>query len=252
MKNVIIIILLPFTILSQNHNTFRIEFNTDFRGFEMGEFNQRINDPAYIDKFYYDELTHISLTEGLNFEMSVFYRPFQFISFGVYGGYQSGKTERDIRVILNQYDIYTPNDTFPGKRMFEVQSINAGLNASLLFNEMGFWKSRPQLARFEASLNLQIGIGWASFNTYDSFEGLIDNDIRRFYYSSGLQLISTLKIGYLLTKGKYLSSVGLKFGYQYFQTSDLQSEGDAYYPYNRKTKLDFSGFNVGLYLSIAR
>lgn len=252
MKNLLIIILFPCTILSQNQNTFRIEFNTDFRGYEMKEFNDRINDPAYIDKFYYDELTNISLTEGFNFGMSVSYRPFKFISIGVYGGYQFGKEERDLRIILNQDDIYTPNDTFPGKRMFEVQSINAGLNSSLLFNEMSFWKSRSGLSRIETSFNLQIGFGWASFNTYDSFEGFIDNDIKRIYNSAGLQLISTLKIGYLLSKGKYFSSVGLKLGYQYFQTSDLQSEGDVYYTYDRKTKLDFSGFNAGLYLSIGR
>lgn len=218
----------------------------------MGEFNERINDPVFIDTNLYDNLSRISLTEGFNFGMSVSYRPFQFISLGVYGGYQFGKTERDIRII--NYDPFWPNDTFPGKRTFKTESIQVGVVSSFIFNQLNFWKNKSSLSRIESSLNLQVGYGWANLITDDDFEGedVTENDMKSLYSSSGFQIVSSYKLGYILSNNRYFSSIGLKIGYQLFKTSDLQAEGGLFYPHNKKTKLDFSGFNIGLYLSIGR
>lgn len=218
----------------------------------MEEFNNRINDPAYIDTSLYDELTRISLTEGFNFGMSVSYRPFQFISLGVYGGYQFGKTERDIRTILNQYDVFTPNDTFPGKRMFEVQSINVGLNSSLIINQMNFWKSRAELKNIECVINLKTGFGWASLFRDDVFERGVPDDSKGVFKSKGFQFVSTIQLGYILTNSNYFSSIGIQAGYQYYITSDLQSESGLFLPIDDRRRLNFSGFTVGAYLSIGR
>ena len=77
----------------------------------MNNFNERINDPAFIDTSLYDELSRISLSEGFNFGMSISYRPFQFISLGVYGGYQFGSIKRDLRIVFYQGNNGIPNDT---------------------------------------------------------------------------------------------------------------------------------------------
>ena len=252
MKNLLIIILLPFTILSQNRNTFRIEFNTDFRGYEMNEFNERINNPAFIDTSLYDELSRISLSEGFNFGMSISYRPFKFISLGVYGGYQYGSVKRDLRFVFYQGGNGIPNDTLFLERRYEAQSYNAGLNAKLIFNQMNFWSKYSLLKKIESGLNIQVGYGWTSLMTYDSSEEYGNEDFKGYYYAQGVQLTSSFKIGYILTKNNYFSSIGLSLGYQYYVTSDLQAEGGLFFPNNEKTKLDFSGFNIGLYLSIGR
>lgn len=248
----LIILIIPFTLLSQQKETFRIEFNTDFRGFEMEEFNDRINDPAFQDTSLYDNFSQISLSEGVNFGMSVLYQPFQFISLGVYGGYQFGKTTGDIRLILSQYGTPAFNDTFPGKRTFKTQSVQIGLRTNIILNQMDFWKKKLPSSRLESSINFRTGYGFATLFTDYSFEGLAQDDIGFFYYSSGFQFVSTYKLGYLLSNKKYFSSIGISVGYQYFQTGNLLSEGGEHYVNNRKTKLDFSGFNVGLYLSIGR
>lgn len=252
MKNLLIIILFPCTILSQNKNTFRIEFNTDFRGYEMNEFNERINDPAFIDTSLYDELSRISLSEGFNFGMSISYRPFKFISLGVYGGYQYGSVKRDLRFVFYQGGNGIPNDTLFLERRYEAQSYNAGLNAKLIFNQMNFWAKYPMLSKVESGINIQIGYGWASLLTHDSSQEFDTGHIKGFSSSQGVQLTSTFQIGRIISNNKYFSSIGLNLGYQYFITSDLQAEGGIYYPNNERTKFDFSGFNIGLYLSIGR
>lgn len=218
----------------------------------MNEFNDRINDPVYIDTSIYDELTRISLTEGYNFGLSVSYRPFQFISFGVYGGYQFGRTERDIRIILNQYDVFTPNDTIPGKRMFEVQSINVGLNSSLIINQMNFWKNRAGLKNIECLINLKTGYGWAHLFKDDVFEGVNPDDSKEAYRSKGFQFVSTVQLGYILANSNYFSSIGIQAGYQHYITTDVQAENELFFPSGDRTQLNFSGFTVGAYLSIGR
>ncbi|MEX1191195.1 MAG: hypothetical protein WEA99_04425 [Brumimicrobium sp.] len=248
----VLFIALPFLSFTQQKGTFKIEFNADTRIYRMGDFNERINDPAYIDTNIYDELSQISLSEGFSFGLSTTYQPFNFISFGVYGGYQFGKTERDIRIIQHQYDIYTPNDTVRGKRMHEVQSLNIGLNASLILSQMNFWSKKTSLSNIECAININTGYGWAYLFKDDVFDGFVPNSSKEVYRSKGFQFVSTIQLGYILSNNNYFSSIGLKAGYQHYITSDAQAENGLLFPNGDKTRLDFSGFTVGAYLSIGR
>ncbi|MEX2485323.1 MAG: hypothetical protein WED10_12205 [Brumimicrobium sp.] len=245
-------ISIQFELLSQESQSFKINISSSFIDYQMKEFNDRINDPKYIDTNYYKELLPISLSEGFNFEMTVSYRPFQYISLGVYGGYQFGKTERDIRIIQHQYDIYTPNDTTRGKRIYEVQSLNIGLNASLILSQMNFWSKKTSLSNIECAININTGYGWAYLFKDDVFDGFVPNSSKEVYRSKGFQFVSTIQLGYILSNNNYFSSIGLKAGYQHYITSDAQAENGLLFPNGDKTRLDFSGFTVGAYLSIGR
>jgi hypothetical protein len=218
----------------------------------MDAFNDRINDPAYIDTQYYEKLLPISLDKGFNFGMALTYQPFQYISFGVYGGYQFGKQARDIRIILHQFDEFKPNDTIFGKRIHEIQSINIGLNTSLIINQMNFWKGKSALSNIECAINVKTGYGWAYLFEDEVFEETIPNNSKGVYRSKGFQFVPTVQLGYILSNNDYFSSIGLQAGYQYYVTSDSQAENGLFFPDGDRTRLDFSGYTVGAYLNIGR
>tara|TARA_B100000508_G_scaffold85763_1_gene66702 strand:+ start:7504 stop:8202 length:699 start_codon:yes stop_codon:yes gene_type:complete len=232
--------------MSQENELFKVSLNGDFISANMKLLNDRINDKDYIDTSFYNELDPLSFSEVFDFGISITHQPFKCLDFGIYGSCQLGSVFREIRLINYSSNPNLPNDTTFGKRHFDVRSLHVGVTSDLIIHQMDFWKNTVPYKKLELSWNFRMGCGSSYLYYYDRFESGLQNDKKSVYNSNGIQLASGIKLGFIITNRDYFSSFGIKFGYQYYRTESF------IFPYEEKIDLDFSGFTVGLYLSIGR
>ncbi|PWH85503.1 hypothetical protein [Brumimicrobium oceani] len=249
---IFLIVQIPFFLHSQEKGTLKFDLDVGFRNYQMDELNQRINDTSYIESFLYEELIDVSINKGIGFGLFATYQPFKLFNLGLYGSFQSGLAERDLRVILYQFDPFTSNDTLIGKRTNEVYSMIFGITSEFLIHNLDFWKHSTFLSRIESTVKLNGGYSKAKMFWSDQF--LVNNNtIKRIYKSNGFHLAASLKLGFTILKNPIFSNIGFSMGYQYLQTSNLQSVEGAFFPEeSNKTNLDFSGITAGLYLTVGK
>jgi len=250
MKVLITIILFsPLLLFAQEKGTFKIELESNFRTFNLESFNETLNNKKYIGTDNYD---NVAIKNGFAIGINISYSFNNFIGFGIYGETQSGLIKQNIYYQFED-EYGNPTESITLIRDFKIQSFSAGLSTNLLLNNLKFWRDISCLTNFESGINIQTGYGKAFFLSGSNWENANENNLAKgLSYSRGFQLITSFKMGYILTHEKYFSSIGIKFGYQYFSTSPLKF-GDEIYPEpGRETKLNFSGWSLGIYLNLGR
>lgn len=257
MKNLIFIIFLsPLLLFAQEQESFKLELQASYRTYNLVEFNQLVNDAYYVGSADFDQVT---LKDGMSYGLALSCPIMPVLSLGIYGEHQRSSADRK-----NYQDFeYLPGYSVQIVRLnkYSVQSYSAGLNANLILNKLSFWAKRPRLSKIESNFNLQAGYGKAAFISSSEMVPTAEMNVhnagtelyKSIYASDGLQLIASLKLGYVLSNKNYFSSIGFKIGYQYFVTSSLTQGRDKREPIlGRETKLDLSGLTAGIYLTFGR
>lgn len=247
MRNLVILFLFPFVFHAQNTETFKIGLGTDFRKFKMEELNSQLNDENYIQS---DIVEDVLISDGVNHKLTISYQPCRFFNLGIYAAYQFGSAKR--KIVISEDSQGYPIVPIIGTTYYDVKAISVGIYTELLLNNLSIWPNYSFLSKIEANFTLQTGFVKNLFFVYSKYNNTLTNPYKARFTSEGIQLISLLKLGYILTDNNYFSSIGGAFGYQFFRVSDLKNHSDGSYPQDKDTKLDFSGLSLGVYITIGR
>lgn len=255
MKKIIIfsLSLLCGTIKAQdNQNRLSFEFGYGINGYSMGKLNE-----FYIDSFALKP--HINVLQdyiksGQQFRLGINYKPIGLFDFGLYGSYQYGNSKS--RPLLTETDEFGwPIQEHRGSFELRTEAISVGINTTWYVSHLfKFQVKENTLNRFHFGIELNGGIGFSKSIADIRYETFPIASTYDFFNSRDFQGQVGLKAEYDFTKFPLFTTLGIRFGYQYFRTKTVKDrlgkdwEVLGQYPIN----LDFSGFYFGTYLTLGR
>lgn len=223
------------------------EFGVTRNTFAMTKFNQDIVD------YYIHEIERLEehvnegyqLSFGLKFKTrNAFSFGFQFIRSHANTDYMA-KANFFQGSELIQIDWYT-------KMRTEAFQLNSTLNYNTLslFKNSGITKNG--IVHFSFGPELSLGYGIAHFSSYTDVPWL-DLNTRNLFKANGLTFQTGFFTEFCINKF-LIYGVGLRAGYQFFQTSTLKlHSGDEIIGFgDSPPNLDFSGFYYGIYLKFGK
>lgn len=255
MKNIIIITLslLCGTIKAQdNQSCLSFEFGYGINGYSMGKLNE-----FYIDSFALKP--HINVLQehiksGQQFRLGINYKPIGLFDFGLFGNYQYGNSKS--RPLWTETDEFgAPIQEHRGSFELRTEAILVGINTTWYVSHLlKFQDKENTLNRFHFGIEINGGVGFSKAIADIRYETFPIASTYDFFNSRDFQGQVGLKAEYDFTKSPLFTTLGIRFGYQYFRTKTVKDrlgrnwEVLGQYPIN----LDFSGFYFGTYLKLGR
>ncbi|MCS6979292.1 MAG: hypothetical protein NZM15_04225 [Flavobacteriales bacterium] len=255
MKNIIIITLslLCGTIKAQdNQNRLSFEFGYGINSYSMGKLNE-----FYIDSFALKPHVNVLqdyIKSGQQFRLGLNYKPIGLFDFGLYGSYQYGNSKsRPLFTETNEFG--APIQEHRGSFELRTEAISVGINTTWYVSHLlKFQDKENSLNRFHFGIELNGGIGFSKAVADMRYETYPIGSFYENFSSRDFQGQVGLKAEYDFTKSPLFTTLGIRFGYQYFRTKTVKDrlgrdwEVLGQYPIN----LDFSGFYFGTYLKLGR
>ncbi|MFN3916504.1 MAG: hypothetical protein ACK4K0_02070 [Flavobacteriales bacterium] len=255
MKNIIIISLslLCGTISAQdNQNRLSFEFGYGINSYCMGKLNE-----FYIDSFALKPHVNVlqeHIKSGQQFRLGINYKPIGLFDFGLYGNYQYGNSKS--RPLLTETDEFGwPIQEHRGSFELRTEAISVGINTTWYVSHLlKFQDKENTLNRFHLGIELNGGVGFSKAIADIRYETFPIGSFYEYFSSRDFQGQVGLKAEYDFTKSPLFTTLGIRFGYQYFRTKTVKDrlgrdwEVLGQYPIN----LDFSGFYFGTYLKLGR
>jgi len=220
-----------------------IEIGYGLNVFSMSQLN---ND--YIDIEINSPLKFLEnrIENGKHFRIGASYRLKNHLYIGLNLNHQTGFSHNkpEIPAVIDGQSVDRP-----GYYNVDVQSTSIGLNSwfdlSLIY---------LNYTRFSHGPEIELGYGRSSFSQFIHFpeSGMI-NSVNRRYENRSLYYYTGLRMEYHVLNRLSRISVGVRVGYQFFQTGVLESySGEMFPTQTGELKLDFSGLQGGVFLKISR
>lgn len=235
-----------------NQNRLSFEFGYCVNSYSMGKLNE-----FYIDSFAIKP--HINLLQdyiksGQQFRLGIYYKPIGLFDFGLYGFYQYGNTKS--RPLLTETDEFGWTiQEHRGSFELRTEAISVGINTTWYVSHLlKFQDKENTLKRFHFGIEINGGVGFSKAIADIRYETFPIASTYDFFNSRDFQGQVGLKAEYDFTKFPLFTTLGIRFGYQYFRTKTVKDrlgrdwEVLGQYPIN----LDFSGFYFGTYLKLGR
>lgn len=245
---------------SQNLGDFNVSIEGNLNQFKMKQLNNFLLDTVYNGTAagYYDSPPTNEIRKGCSFGLSVNYQPLKFQSFGLYGGYQYGSIERNPQVeyIIDPWTMET--GTLNGAFTYSTRSISVGITTTTYLDALIFDTTSHFWKRASWGVELNAGVGYAMLRARQVWisdsEDLSSETYNIHHDALGFQGQISMKFGFQITQSKLLSTLGIKFGYQYFKTKDVANDISLYiYSSDEGTSnLNFSGLFGSVYLIIGK
>jgi hypothetical protein len=256
MKNIIIISLsfLCLAVKAQvKQNRLSFEFGYGINGYSMGKLNE-----FYIDSFALKP--HINLLQdhiklGQQFRLGINYRPIGLFDFGLYGSYQYGNSTS--KPVITETDEWGwPIKLHRGSFELRTEAISVGINTTWFVSHLlKFQDKENTLNRFHFGIELNGGIGFSKAIVDKRCETYPNGSFYDYFSSRDFQGELGLKAEYDFIKSPVFTTLGIRFGYQYFRTKTVKDRlGRDWEVLEQKysINLDFSGFYLGTYLKLGR
>lgn len=254
MKNTIFF-LFTFTSLigfCQRENKLSFEFGTGINSFDMSKLNR-----FYVDEFAVKNgLLTKKINSGFDYFLQLKYQTTKFINFGVYGNYQIGTSIGN--PLLNDFD----NDgnvinSYQGNFILKAESISFGIVNCIYIHHFLNWEEKKSkfLNKLKVATEINLGIGCAKASTLLNFPTLIGSfPSTSFYRSNDFQGKLLIRFEYELFNSKLISSLGCKFGYQYYQTKNLTDLNNNVWLVEgvNPINLNFSGLSSSFFINIGK
>lgn len=276
MKSYLTILFLTIlTASAQNKGdfTFEIEAN-QIRYNNMDVANRFLRDTtSETSKLFGSKYINDTLKKSGLYGLSLSYQPLNFMSFGIYGSYQSNRFNRTYDQVSLGYDISMNPEFLIGHYLEKVttSSLTIGASTTVYLNKIfQFEKYNTKfLQRFQIGVGLKGGFSLNAFEIGNGITGmqyitslLKTNDIPgqehmnyQTFRSQNWSGSIELKLGYRIVQRKLFSTFGVKIGYQFHSTPVLKDKGDRAFQYgatNEEMKLNFSGLYYGIYLNFGK
>ena len=250
MKSLTLLFLFPFIGLAQNQGKLSYEFGGGKNTLAMTGLNQ-----YYVDSFAVkNKILKNGISSGNQFFMGLKYRPNTLFDFGLYGNYQFGKTTGHPEFIITD-DFGQVIGTRELEFILKTEAIGLGIsNCWYISHFLKFQeKENKILNRFHIVLELNAGIGFSRASLDFRDPELIGGSTYNYFMSRDFQGQANLKFEYDYLKSPVISSIGLKFGYQYFNTHTLKDRnGENWVVQNTLINLNFSGVFGMVYLGVGK
>ncbi len=251
MKTLTLLMLFPLVCFAQNQNKLSFELGIGNNNFSMKDLNQ-----FYVDSIAVkNEMLDKGISAGNQFFMGIKYRPNSLFDIGFYGNYQTGKTAgRPKQILTDNFgnQIGTKEIDF----ILKTEAIGLGIsNCWYISHFLKFQeKENKILNRFHIGLELNAGIGFSRASLDFRDPELIGGSTYNYFMSRDFQGQANLKFEYDYLKSPVISSIGLKFGYQYFNTQTLKDRNGENWVVQGNTpiNLNFSGVFGMVYLSVGK
>lgn len=239
---------------AQEHkNNLSFEFGYGINSYSMEKLNE-----FYIDSFAAKPnicLLKDKITSGQNFNLAIKYQPSGLFDVGFYGSYQYGNSKYTPSFIeRNEFGLFVKEHI--GSYELRTEALGVGITNSWYVSHLLKFQEKESkfLNRFHLGVDLNGGIG---FSKVSSDIRAVTYPIASFYEyftSTDFQGQAGLKFEYDFTRTPIFTTLGIKFGFQYFRTNTVKNrlerdwETLGKYPIN----LDFSGFYFGTYLKFGK
>lgn len=250
---VVLLVLSNIAISQEGYPKISLELGYNYQRTDMTKFNHHL-DLIKTDVFKLDDrLDYVN-----NFKLAIKVKPISLFDFGVYFGNQQITVERfPIQKKLNP-DL-TTTDVL-GYHKNKITSLDIGF-ASTLYLDHFFKNDNRILEKIYFGLDIQVGIGFSKYysethyNTF--FPTSVGSAIRK---ADGFQGQVGLSFEYSFFKVPFITALGVRLGYQFYNTSSLEDRfgikwGDSNYEWtsaDEEINLDFSGIYYGVYLKIGK
>lgn len=243
------------SIFAQSSTSGRLSFEF---GFNQNQFKMLDLNQFYVDEFASQvnpKLLDEGITSGQSLRLGLQYRPVGIFDVGLYTLYQSGETSSNPQ--FTQRDEFGMIIARPiGQFSIRTEAISFGLISNIFISHfLNFSeKKRRFLNSSHVSIELQGGWGYSRivadlqrpdqpiFSTYD------------FFSSQAFQGTTGLKYSYDITRNNLISSIGFRFGYQFFKTGTVEDRlGDEWVIQGENPiSLDFSGLYYGVIVGLGK
>jgi hypothetical protein len=248
-------IVVPFYQSAQNSGDLSVEFGFQKRMFRMSQFNAFLLTPYSYNPNLYLTPPNDRIDDGIGFDLTVKYQPFNTLDLGIYGSFQSGKVDKSVNYyLINQ--IISDTTVFSGNYKMNTLAFTGGITCSYHLNKVLNFQSKTDfLQSFLLSIEGRLGFGYAYLRDVIYFnDPPFVQEFSEFGHSAlGVQGEIGLKAGYRFVDNPLFSALSLKVGYQYLSTSNLRDNNG--YPVGAngaESNLDYSGLFIGSVLSIGK
>lgn len=262
LKSLVLLLCLPFGLIAQEKKDFSFEYGLSVSNYDMKLPKQYIAEDStysYFDKVTAKNNSLNSLDIGLSHNFSVHYQPISFLDFGIISSFQYAKYTRTFEF----QDYLNPDESgnYPivqGGIVNKTQSFAVGISTNVYINKLSHFETKtyPILNKLVVAIGLSGLYGRNEFIEVSGNEKF-NYDIKNLRFGDdNFQFRAALKVGYRIFRESYFSVIGLKFGYQYLQTSQVKSYGGLVLSTPDSpaaaVKLNFSGLYYGLYLQMGK
>lgn len=255
MKKLILIIsvfIVSVAAYTQKKGALGVEFSTSHNQYSLDEFNESVDNAHSNSSLILTSNEYSEITNGMGYGLSINLQLSDCFNVGVYGDYFLGKSENEFMYISGG-EFGTPIDTSYWTQHLEVNSSILGLKSSFFINKSAFWQKYDWLSKVESTINVGIGYSFSQFIFYNVIRDKTMGTGKEINKVTGIHLKSQFKIGYIISKNTHFSSIGLKIGYQYLQTSQLKGgEFSYFFSEENAPRLNFSGLTAGIYLTFGK
>ena len=256
MKQLLFFALFTTPFLSVSQNQLRTEFGVYKQSYKMNTLNSFIVAQYFPDPDLIDSNITSTIQSGLKYEFSTTLRPLKFQDVGVVFSYSRGETFHQRLYLYQGNNPYL--DTVNFQNGYKVSSYQLGIKGTTYLNGILNWDAKTSvLNRIVIGVDYSFGVQFSGLKVIDKVEQL-NNLVTNYYEIRRMQSTNVsgtvgLNIGFELFKGKYLSAIGFRGGYQFAQTGEIRNTAGGTYPTNNSPiRLDFSGLYLGGYLNFGK
>ena len=229
------------------------DFGYGINSYSMANLNE-----FYIDSFASKPNVDILddyIESGQLFRLGVNYKPMGLFDLGIYGSYQFGNSCS--RPVLTETDEFGfPINQHIGTFELRTEAFSIGINSTLYLSHLFKFQDKENviLNRLHIGLELGGGIGFSKAVFDLHYPSLPPGSVYEFVTGRSFQGQLGFKTEFDFTKAPLITSLGIRFGFQYFRTNTMKDRiGNDWvvqeiYPMH----LDFSGIYFGTYLKLGR
>lgn len=252
MKILTLLVFFPLVCFAQKQNKLSFELGIGKNNFSMHDLNQ-----FYVDSFAVkNEMLDKGISIGNQFFLGIKYRPKNSLfDIGFYGNYQNGKTAGRPKQIITD-DLGNQIGMKEIDFILKTEAIGLGISNCWYISHLLKFQEKENkiLNRFHIGLELNAGIGFSRASLDFRDTELVGGSTYNYFISRDFQSQVGLKFEYDYLKSPIISSIGLKVGYQYFNTQTLKDRnGENWFVQgNTPINLNFSGVFGLLYLVIGK
>jgi|SRR5690554_175450 len=250
---VVLLVLSNIAISQEGYPKISFELGYNHQHTDMTKFNHHL-DLIKTDLVKLDN--RINYVNNYTLEIKV--KPISLFDFGLYFGHQQITLERfPIQKKLNP-DLTTTD--VQGYHNNKITSLDIGIASTLYLNH--FFKIDNKIFReINFGLDIQAGIGFSKYYSEThvaTFNPMnVSAAIRK---ANGFQGQAGLSFEYPFFKVPFITSLGVRVGYQFYNTSSLEDRfgvkwGDSNYEWtsaDEEINLNFSGIYYGVFLKIGK
>lgn len=253
--------LLLVTICVNAQKKREISFSTDYAliSSKMGMVNEFLADTNYFNSYQYETYptNTLSQTQGIGFEIG--YQPLNFQDFSLGINYLFCGIKRVPALFIE--DPINPSQTiiFTGEYRLKIDAYSILIGSRTYFNKLFHFEDKHSqiMQRLLVATEYKVGFGLSTYSQEITFMNPYTSYTVGNFYSSDINGRINLLVGYELNKGKIVSSINFKLGYLFFKTAEVKNKAyntfnDPANPLSRPMKLDFSGLNFGIQLTLRK